>query len=181
MYTVLVWWFLKAYKILLSKFRSLSSIIPEIFLIFDEDLKFGNSILYGNRIGSKYLRSSPLNTIWKRVRENLIAQKWRWIGSYPCQSSQVFLLTHQCCVQWNDSRHSPVLLSYITHRLYRPRCHMFYQRIIWRRPSAYNSLVSSWLLGYTAGYFRPIIHYDNKPAFHNLSIIYRIKPLPYNL
>ncbi len=30
----------------------------------------------------------PLNTIWKRVRENLIAEKWRWIRSYPCQSSQ---------------------------------------------------------------------------------------------
>ncbi len=55
----------------------------------------------------------PLNTIRKRVRENLIAEKWRWIGSYSCQSSQVFLLTHRCCVQWNDSRHSPVLLSII--------------------------------------------------------------------
>ncbi len=33
----------------------------------------------------------PLNTIWKCVRENLIAEKWRWIRSYPCQSSQVFL------------------------------------------------------------------------------------------
>ncbi len=32
---------------------------------------------------------------------------------------------------------------------------------------------------YTAGYFRPLLH--NKPAFHNLSIIYRIKLLPYNL
>ena len=32
---------------------------------------------------------------------------------------------------------------------------------------------------YTAGYFRPFLH--NKPAFHNLSMIYRIKPLPYNL
>ena len=31
---------------------------------------------------------SPLNTIWKRVRENPTAEKWRWIGSYPCQSSQ---------------------------------------------------------------------------------------------
>ncbi len=92
----------------------------------------------------------PLNTIWKRVQENLIAKKCRWIWSYPCQSSQVFLLTrltHQCCVQWNDSRHSPVLLSYITHRLYSPWCHMFYQRIICRHPSAYNSLVSPWLLG----------------------------------
>ncbi len=32
---------------------------------------------------------------------------------------------------------------------------------------------------YTAGYFRPFLH--NKPAFHNLSIIYRINPLAYNL
>ncbi len=31
---------------------------------------------------------------------------------------------------------------------------------------------------YTAGYFRPFLR--NKPSFHNLSIIYRIKPLPYN-
>ena len=34
-------------------------------------------------------------------------------------------------------------------------------------------------LSYTAGYFREYL--DNKPAFHNLSIIYRIIPLPYNL
>ncbi len=32
---------------------------------------------------------------------------------------------------------------------------------------------------YTTGYFRS--YFNNKPAFHNLSIIYRIKPLPYNL
>ncbi len=43
--------------------------------------------------------------------------------------------------------------------------------------------VSDWRSGklqtlYTAGSFRSF--FNNKPAFHNLSIIYRIEPLPYN-
>ncbi len=41
------------------------------------------------------------------------------------------------------------------------------------------TLASSVYTAASAGYFRPLLH--NKPAFHNLSIIYRIKPLPYNL
>ena len=40
-------------------------------------------------------------------------------------------------------------------------------------------IISPQTIAYTAGYFRPFL--DNKPAFHNLSIIYRIKPLPYRI
>ena len=50
---------------------------------------------------------SPLNTIWICVRENLIAQKWRWSGSSPFQSNQVFLLIHPCCFQWRFAPTSP--------------------------------------------------------------------------
>ncbi len=47
-----------------------------------------------------------MNIIWKRVRENLIAEKWRWIGSYPCQSSTDFTLVSLHIVTVSTDDHS---------------------------------------------------------------------------
>ncbi len=70
--------------------------VPTFPAIFNYDIVYNHSLRHVSLCSCISKLYMPLKTIWKRVRENLIAEKWRWIGSYPCQSSQVFLLTHQC-------------------------------------------------------------------------------------